>query len=818
MNNPITDNTIKTTHTSEPINFDKVVLNDEFIDDKLYIDNVKSGKIISNMLYPIVYNHLEVASGATYYKSFSFYQLWLDEIVLNKKPPLRVPPQYLASFLIGIRDVFIASENKMLTNEQQQIAISVIKSLDHTDCHIATDFITISPFPTRSHSLLRFMELSDLGELDQYYAVHHKHEYRYIFVDPTELSFHNFDHILDFNTILKLKPTMVDNPDRLTKSIAMREIKIFKISEELNQSLLEINLWDLYPSSSAPSSNSSRGGKRLLFKSDELARLLEVIVKPVAKLNKFHSINNVFRYNNFVPSDNKFTSHFDVPYRAPNLVSRYTLIIYLTSGSNVDKSVLTVDGYKFCHMEKATCVLFHQKYEHEGNPFVDADKIFIRTEIICYDDDKHHSDYKPNLACAAFNSACYFTTQSTKLAELNKHTTNLFNLSTQLHFGLPTKNFCIPILIKKFNNVYFATNGFDYWFGSTIGRVDAFVIILLDFFNGFVKNTKQRTVIIKAEYGITDLSTVYDIITKSEAMDDNSKHLEGYKNSINDDGSNGNRNTHHLEDDDQQDEDDYAIDGPNGDIYDEDPEESDGEANVEDDSIEIEDNGEDEIISKLIESELGDMVDGDWNDIITNKEQAIAPSVILNRVGIYNINSIQQYHRVYIDGLKRDTKKGCCPAIHKTNSHYYNPNHNKEVCGDVENLTFLINRSITLNEICKSSLILMNSEIYINLKDIFDTGSSISFLGTGLQNIINFAASSSDSSSSSDSTPTVSNLDCIKKTTHANTYALPKIDYVIEPLGTRFNICYFRNMFSDHTGETNVDYPIVQNTKLTEYL
>jgi hypothetical protein len=36
-------------------------------------------------------------------------------------------------------------------------------------------------------------------------------------------------------------------------------------------------------------------------------------------------------------------------------------------------------------IEEMTCVIFDQSYEHEGRPFMEGDKIFIRSELVFKD-------------------------------------------------------------------------------------------------------------------------------------------------------------------------------------------------------------------------------------------------------------------------------------------------------------------------------------------------------------------------------------------------------------------------------------------------
>lgn len=776
--------------TIGPINPDKIVRIGEMSGDTLYVKNINSGQIPTNQIYPFVFDVVDKDFGEIYYKSQSFYKILVECINNNISSPA-IPPQYLVSFLVGIRDAFIASELHMFNFVQKNTAIIVMKSLEYVIGHIATNFITVSPYPTKTHTLLRFMELSseDLREFDVYYAIHPK-GYRYVFVDPVELSYHNFDPILDFSTVLRLDDMSMDFYDRTHDCIKKNcgskinrngykysihdvypWIKRFKIDNDLNDRLLQIDSWNLY---SSMLNTLSRGGKRLLFKSDDLAQILEKIVRPLMAFEDIHSINSVFRYNNFVPSDNKFTSHYDTPYRSLLLASRYTLIIYLTEGFNENKPILAIDSaslegdsYKIPFMEKATGIIFHQKYEHEGNPYIDTNKIFIRTEIICCDE-SYSVDQSTSDACKAFNSACYFTTQSTVLSELNTYTTHLFNLSTQLHFGLPTKDFCIPILIKRFNNICFATNGFDYWFSLDVIKIDAAKIILIDFFNGFTKNNKQKTVIIKAEYNLVDLLVVYDKIKYYQNLCQN-------KNKPN----------------------------PN-------PNFSNGEN-----------------LNNINDNHKG------WNIIDYEQSNPNLSMNTLEKTGIYDIADIPSIYFNYLDKLGENLDNSLCCDFGQIAKFYDNSQRSPTIYNSLklkirenyDNFCSITKRpqesviseheftqNRLIDETIHHSLILMDSDIYINIKDMIDTGSTISFKNTGFEKQINFASCWCHDESSFDF------AEGFTKHTNTKTYSLPKINYVVENNGIRFNICYFRNMFSDACQESSFKLPTIESTKLSDYI
>lgn len=214
----------------------------------------------------------------------------------------------------------------------------------------------------------------------------------------------------------------------------------------------------------------------------------------------FVKINDMFRYNKFAPKSSKFKSHYDIPYYDPNnnLISRYTLIIYLTAGHNKN-GLLTIPSENFTvyKVEQNECFIFDQKYKHEGNPYIDDDKIFIRTELICKlekdtSDNNEDKIYSENM----FNTACYMSLQSiineNKLfsKELKKYVSKCFEYATENRYYKINKETNNTYLLKKFVNekdiLYFITNGTDYYFDKkkkTKYIKNIAYITLCDYFN-----------------------------------------------------------------------------------------------------------------------------------------------------------------------------------------------------------------------------------------------------------------------------------------------------------------------------------------------
>lgn len=197
-----------------------------------------------------------------------------------------------------------------------------------------------------------------------------------------------------------------------------------------------------------PSNASTRGGERFIFSSAALSSGLSEAVRqsdllpklpddtPAVKKaqpkktyrnpnprrllkDKFKFVNQVFRCNRFAAGDARFELHMDTPYydAANHHVSKYTILIYLTGGSGSNgQPVLRIGGgedgktgpaVSIDRLEAFQCVIFDQRYEHEGRPYAHSPKVFLRSELIFEDRRAQHS---PEVG-ALFSSAVYFTTQ-----------------------------------------------------------------------------------------------------------------------------------------------------------------------------------------------------------------------------------------------------------------------------------------------------------------------------------------------------------------------------------------------------------------------
>ena len=194
-----------------------------------------------------------------------------------------------------------------------------------------------------------------------------------VFIDPEELSYHNFENILPVDCVFERNQNQSEDGDQQQQQLAfsLSDKKTFEKKEDVvsftltgsTSSLLDLEELNLY---NPVLNEGSRGGKRFIFQSSLLSKALTEAVKETGHFEQsFRFVNYVFRLNKFEPSDRKFESHYDTPYydRDNRHISRFTLLIYLTGGKG--KPVLRIEDLFLDQIEKMTCVIFPQSLEHE---------------------------------------------------------------------------------------------------------------------------------------------------------------------------------------------------------------------------------------------------------------------------------------------------------------------------------------------------------------------------------------------------------------------------------------------------------------------
>lgn len=440
------------------------------------------------------------------------------EVVANA--PL-IPAKYASlnadqklGFALGVRNLFLATSRSGSSRaKDKEILERMVDILDEDDDLVVVGGMSVSCYPSRRHTILKFIENLDRKiqrRKGNYFAqVMTTPRLFAVFVNPAELSYHNFENIVPLDAWVESKTGVAreSGSDRLV--LELGHVKKLQVGTEVftakldcgdNKTLLrEISDLSLYV---APLNKGTRGGERFIFHSAILSKALTSAVKTSGLLGSiangrlggsFEFANYVFRSNKFAPSDGKFENHLDTPYydRVRNHVSKYTLLIYLSTGQN--EPVLRIQDVDINRVEEMTCVIFDQKYQHEGRPFVDGDKVFLRTELV-FKDETLARDAR---ASELFSTACYMTGQSIFDKELASYAHDCFERANSLHWALGKDSSSDSVyLMKEFRGVRFVTNGYNYWFPKPkVMDVKGYVVIcILDYFNCKIDKQSFRSI------------------------------------------------------------------------------------------------------------------------------------------------------------------------------------------------------------------------------------------------------------------------------------------------------------------------------------
>lgn len=339
--------------------------------------------------------------------------------------------------------------------------------------------------PTARYKALRFVEVAklDAGVRDLFARPSAPH-LAAVFVDPSELSLRTYENIVPLDLVFEGVDPTVKLAAR-TKLASDTSVYAFRIepSPGLADALGRLDGLGLYVE---PLNQRSRGGKRFIFHSALLADALGVAMRdamPPSLMGGFSHVNPVFRCNRFEPTDEKFHRHLDTPYfdAARKHVSRYTVLLYLTGGTG--EPALDVPGkIALATIGPMTCVVLDQALAHEGAPFREGRKVFLRTELVFEDADIEHD---PAIG-ALFAQAVYWTGESVFAPELAKHADDYYNRVAEAHWtGVAARPDREPFVHKQFAGVSFISNGYDTWFAKSPGLTlqDCAALALLDHFN-----------------------------------------------------------------------------------------------------------------------------------------------------------------------------------------------------------------------------------------------------------------------------------------------------------------------------------------------
>jgi hypothetical protein len=477
----------------------KCFLSQEERNDLLLVRNLVHGTIVSAQMYPLIFEtSTEEDNELVRLRSLSFFEQLLADGENDESKYRSLSSDQKRIVAVGVRDLFLGAWHGVLNERKKRILDGMVKMLDEKVGCTQARGMNISFHPSANFKVVKLIEALDEAvghEWAPFFAqVMDTPKLFAVFVDPAELSFHNFENIVPLDRWIEWK--LEDERDGgLSLSLADahlvqadREVLTCKLRGAACDLVEQLSSLDLYL---APLNKATRGGERFIFHSALLSKALSEGVRSGGVLSKlaqgrlassFEFVNYIFRCNRFASGHAMFASHLDTPYydNARSQVSKYTLLIYLTAGRS--EPVLRVDDVELNEIEEMTCVIFDQSYEHEGRPFMDSDKIFIRSELVFKDKELGHNSQIASL----FSEACYMTGQSVLEEDLASYAHECFERANSLHWAIEREATQPPVYLhKQFHGMHFVTNGYDYWFskGNVVNVVDCGMVAVLDYFN-----------------------------------------------------------------------------------------------------------------------------------------------------------------------------------------------------------------------------------------------------------------------------------------------------------------------------------------------
>jgi hypothetical protein len=364
-----------------------------------------------------------------------------------------------------LRDRFFELAALPAAEREDHLFQSIVRTIDPVPA-LRVEGLRVSFHPTARFQALRFVDEKRLDpECRLLFArpCPEMPELAAVFVDPEEFSFRTFENIIPLDRAFEGVPLSATFKNRQLLGPRCFSFAL-AVPEETRRALDRLDEFGLYV---PPLNAATRGGLRCIFHSARLAEALTVALQaalPARVRRGFTHVNPIFRLNRFEPGDEPFHSHVDTPYydAARHQMSRFTLLLYL-SGGRGSPALRIGEKVKLDEIAPRTAVLFDQALEHEGAPFQDGRKVFLRTELI-FEDDSVVQD--PAIG-EVFAKATYFTGESVFSPDLARWADACYNRAAEAHFkGLGPKPAEEVFVHKQFSGVHYVANGYDFWFSN----------------------------------------------------------------------------------------------------------------------------------------------------------------------------------------------------------------------------------------------------------------------------------------------------------------------------------------------------------------
>lgn len=455
--------------------------------DKYYCINVLKCQIISGDIYPIIIESMDKSNPA-YYRSLEFY----NSVINNTETITELNEVEYLNFVIGLRDLCYLRYNfNMLDYDHILNKINLETNIDY----LIND--TYLMYPSLTHTKQRWIDLKDIGNENSQLFIK-KCDKVYVFVNPLYLSYHNIEEWNHNDVFERCKEGLFsESESNLFKHhviyMCLTELIFSKKIDKMYDGVYKIDFEQRFGPdafklcSYSNMKNEERGGSRALYYNVECAEYLTNQIKNLEIFgDDFLGVNCVFRLNKFVPGDSIFKQHYDSPYfdKSENVYSKYTMLLYLSDCINY-LGVLTIEELVISNIKHNTCIIFDQKYIHEGRPSINSEKIFIRTELLFKYDPLKDVHINSDMAII-FNSACYLSIYKTIYNSqlLSKYCDEYFTKYNKYKRNIHIDENNIIFLEKTVNSEYnFLTNGHYFVFNKNSNIKSAIYITLCDYFN-----------------------------------------------------------------------------------------------------------------------------------------------------------------------------------------------------------------------------------------------------------------------------------------------------------------------------------------------
>eukprot|EP00928_Gymnodinium_smaydae_P043688 TRINITY_DN29226_c0_g1_i1.p1 TRINITY_DN29226_c0_g1~~TRINITY_DN29226_c0_g1_i1.p1 ORF type:complete len:619 (-),score=103.13 TRINITY_DN29226_c0_g1_i1:491-2317(-) len=467
----------------------KSLLTAEERQDRLFVQNLVIGNIVTGRLYPLIFDCGD--REASRWRSLQFFR----ELLANPPGYQSLTRRQQEIVGVGVRDLFFAGSLNLLTEEESSLFRSMVDIVDDTPFGTLSCGFAFTFHPTKTHKVLRFsdelrgsLQEESLGLFVEAGSSSGQSPVHAVFINAQELSYHNFENLLPLDRALAPSAQMQFQFQDVRQPVESMDLVVATLGGDSCSLLRELDGMQFY---NKPLNDSSRGGVRFVFQSSRLSQALReavrasVILGTLCDASRFQFVNSVFRCNKFEASDAPFSNHRDTPYfdKVRSHISKYTLLVYINEGSGDD--VLSVEDWSLNGVAPFTCVIFHQRYEHSGKPFREAGgaKVFLRSELIFEEQSLSVSEEAKSL----FSTACYMSGQSLLQKELSQVAHDAYERVNALHWGLHVEKKANRTFVHKRvpgTSTALITDGFDYWLPRSAGTLkECALIAVLDYFN-----------------------------------------------------------------------------------------------------------------------------------------------------------------------------------------------------------------------------------------------------------------------------------------------------------------------------------------------